>query len=116
VIKDPVKLSSPRPHRIDDILYGQAMRVDNFGNLITNISNEDIDIFLKKSKPIIHIGNLEIKKLDNIYSDVDKGEPLALIDSSNLLEIAINLGRAAEYIGKDPGEIVGSVVKVSRYE
>jgi S-adenosylmethionine hydrolase len=116
VIKDPVKLSSPRPHRIDDILYGQVMRVDNFGNLITNISNEDIDIFLKKSKPIIHIGNLEIKKLDNIYSDVDKGEPLALIDSSNLLEIAVNLGRAAEYIGKDPGEIVGSVVKVSRYE
>jgi S-adenosylmethionine hydrolase len=116
VIKDPVKLSSPRPHKIDDILYGQVMRVDNFGNLITNISNEDIESFLKKAKPIIHIGNLEIKELNNIYSDVEKGEPLALIDSSNLLEIAVNLGRAAEYVEIDPGEILGSAVKVSRYE
>jgi S-adenosylmethionine hydrolase len=116
VIKDPVKLSSPIPHKINDILYGQVMRVDNFGNLITNISIDDIATFLNKSNPIIHIGNLEIKKLDNIYSDVDKGEPLALIDSSNLLEIAVNLGRAEEYVGIEPGEIVGSTVKVSRYE
>jgi S-adenosylmethionine hydrolase len=72
--------------------------------------------FLKKSKPIIQIGNLELKKIDHIYSDVEKGEPLALIDSSNLLEIAVNLGRAAEYVGIDPGEIVGSAVKIGRYE
>jgi len=116
VINDPVRLSSPRPRKMNDILYGQVMRIDNFGNLITNISHEDLKNFLKESKPIIYIGNLEIKKVDNIYFDVDKGEPLALIDSSNLLEIAVNLGRAAEYVGLDPGEIVGSVVKVSRYE
>lgn len=116
VIKDPVKLSSPRPHKIANVLYGQVIRVDNFGNLITNISNADMENFLQQSKPIIQIGNLEIKKLDHIYSDVEKGEPLALIDSSNLLEIAVNLGRAAEYLGTDPGEIVGLAVKISRYE
>jgi len=116
VINDPVKLSSPRPHKIANVLYGQVMRIDNFGNLITNISNEDIRNFLKKSKPIIRIGNLELKKLDHIYSDVEKGEPLALIDSSNFLEIAVNLGRAAEYVGINTGEIVGSAVKIGRYE
>jgi S-adenosylmethionine hydrolase len=116
VIKDPVRLSSPRPHKIANVLYGQVMRIDNFGNLITNISNEDMRNFLKKSKPIIQIGNLELKKIDHIYSDVEKGEPLALIDSSNLLEIAVNLGRAAEYVGIDPDEIVGSAVKIGRYE
>jgi len=116
VIKDPVKLSSPRPHKIANALYGQVMRIDNFGNLITNISNEDIENFLKKSQPIIQVGNLELKRLDHIYSDVEKGEPLALIDSSNLLEIAVNLGRATEYVGIDPGEIVGSAVKIGRYE
>ncbi len=116
VIKDPVKLSSPRSHKIANVLYGQVMRVDNFGNLITNISNEDIKNFLKQSKPIIQIGDFEIKRLDHIYSDVEKGEPLALIDSSNLLEIAVNLGRATEYVGADPGEIIGLAVKISRYE
>jgi len=116
ILKDPVELRSPKPHKEDDMLYGQVMRVDNFGNLITNISQEDLESFLKKSNPIINIGNLEIKRLDNIYSDVEKGEPLALIDSSNLLEIAINLGRASEYVGIDSCEIVGAPVKVGRYE
>jgi S-adenosyl-L-methionine hydrolase (adenosine-forming) len=116
VIKDPVRLSAPRPRTMNDILYGQVMRVDNFGNLITNINHDDLKNFLGESKPIIYIGNLEIKKVDNIYSDVDKGEVLALIDSSNLLEIAVNLGRAAEYVGLHPSEIIGSAVKVSRYE
>ncbi|MFC1533982.1 S-adenosyl-l-methionine hydroxide adenosyltransferase family protein [Thermodesulfobacteriota bacterium] len=115
-IKDPERLSAPIPHKMDNILYGQVIRVDNFGNLITNIRNEDLERFLKKSKPIIYIGNLELKKIENIYSDTEKGEPLALINSSDLLEIAINLGRASEYIGICSDEIMGTAVKVGRYE
>ena len=59
---------------------------------------------------------MEIKNLDNIYSDVDEGETLALINSSDLLEIAVNLGRASEYLGVDSGDIIGEVVKVGKYE
>ena len=106
----------PRPKLQKHLITGNILHIDNFGNLITNISNEDIKNFLKQSKPIIQIGDFEIKRLDHIYSDVEKGEPLALIDSSNLLEIAVNLGRAAEYVGTDPGEIVGLAVKIGRYE
>jgi len=115
VIDDPVELKYPAPHKIDDILYGQVMRIDNFGNLITNIHYKDLENFLESQKPVISIGNLEIKELDSIYSDVDDGEPLALINSFNHLEIAVNLGRASEYIGVDSGEIIGTVVKVGRY-
>ena len=115
-IQDPVEISSPMPRTIDNILYGQVMNVDNFGNLITNICYEDLERFLNKSKPIIYIGGLELKQLDNIYSDVDRGEPLAHINSSDLLEIAVNLGRASEYVGVDVSEIIGKVVKVARYE
>jgi len=49
-----------------------------------------------------------------VYADCEEGEPLALINSSNLLEIAVNLGRASEYIGLKNGEIVGALVEVSK--
>jgi S-adenosylmethionine hydrolase len=115
-IKDPVELSLPKAHERGELLHGQVVRVDNFGNLITNISYQELERFLKESKLIIHIGNLEIKDLNSIYSDVEKGEPLAFINSSGMLEVAINLGRAADYVCIDPGEIVGAAVKVGRYE
>ncbi len=115
-IKDPVALSQPKAHAREEMLYGQVIRVDNFGNLITNIGREELERFLKESKPIIHIGDLEIKDLDNIYSDVEKGEPLAFVNSSGMLEVAVNLGRAAEYVGIERREIVGAAVKVGRYE
>lgn len=116
VINNPVELEIPAPYQADDIMYGQVMRIDNFGNLITNISREDLVGFVKDSKPRVYLGNMKINKLDKIYSDVDRGEPLALINSSDRLEIAVNYGRASEYAGIDPGEIVGTDVRVTRYQ
>ncbi len=115
-INDPVEFSSPSPHVRDGVLYGQILRVDNFGNLITNIHSEDLKSFLNKLKPVIHIGSLKIRKIHDIYSDVEKGEPLALINSSDMLEIAVSLGRASEYVGIDRDEIIGAVVRIGRSE
>lgn len=113
-IKDPVKLDSPLPRKIGEILYGQIMRIDNFGNLITNIYRKELEVFLESAKPVVTIGNLEIKELNHIYAEADKGEPLALINSSDLLEVAVNLGRASEYIGLHSEEIIGASVKVGK--
>jgi len=70
--------------------------------------------FLESGHPRIEAGKLVIRKLSRIYADCEEGEPLALINSSNLLEIAVNLGRASEYIGLRNGEIVGALVEVSK--
>jgi len=115
-VDDPIELKYPVPDKINEIIYGQVMHIDNFGNLITNIHLKDLEDFLESQKPVITVGSLEIIELDTIYSDADEGEPLALINSSNLLEIAVNLGRASEYIGVESCEIIGTVVKVGRYE
>jgi S-adenosylmethionine hydrolase len=98
-INDPQKLRYPKPKEKDDILYGEITRVDNFGNLITNIHRRDLDPFLKSARPVIEVGDLVIKKLSPIYADVEQGEPLALINSSDWLEIAVHQGRASQYIG-----------------
>jgi S-adenosyl-L-methionine hydrolase (adenosine-forming) len=113
-ITDPVSLSLPEPRQKDGFLYGRIIRVDNFGNLISNISSSELDQFLKSSQPVIEVGKIIIRKMSGIYADVDEGEPLAQINSSDLVEIAVNMGRASEYIGVDAGAILGTVIKVGK--
>lgn len=113
-LSDPVKLHFPKPREEGGILHGQITRVDNFGNLISNIHRGDLESFLESFVPVIEVGNLTIKKLSPIYADVEEGEPLALINSSHWLEIAINLGRASQYVGLPSEEIIGTEVKVSK--
>ena len=114
LVKDPVELSLPSPQFKKGILTGQIIRMDNFGNLITNISRTEFEHLIGSRQPVIEVGNLVIKRFCRIYAEVEEGEPLALINSSNLLEIAVNLGRASEYIGVDSEEIIGTVVKVEK--
>ena len=113
-IRDLTKLTIPRPYVQGEVLCGQIIRVDNFGNLVTNISARELTDFLESAPPRIEAGKLVIRKLSRIYADCEEGEPLALINSSNFLEIAVNLGRASEYFGLRNGEIVGALVEVSR--
>jgi S-adenosylmethionine hydrolase len=115
-LSDPVKLHVPKPQEEGGVLYGQITRVDNFGNLISNIHRRDLESFLESFEPVIEVGDLTIKRLRPIYADAQEGEPLALINSSDWLEIAVNLGRATQYVGLASEEILGSEVKVSRSE
>jgi S-adenosyl-L-methionine hydrolase (adenosine-forming) len=113
-VEDLTKLTIPQPYVQGEVLCGQIIRVDNFGNLVTNISARELQDFLESGPPRIEAGNLVIRKLSRIYADGEDGEPLALINSSNLLELAVKLGRASETIGLRNGEIVGAWVKVNR--
>ncbi|UCH00402.1 MAG: SAM-dependent chlorinase/fluorinase [Deltaproteobacteria bacterium] len=100
-IDDPTTIAYPLPCKKDSDLVGEVIRVDHFGNLITNITREHLTPLLKSKDVIIKIGSLVLDKISTTYSDVPDDEPLALIGSSNLLEIAINMGRATNYLGKD---------------
>ena len=113
-IDDPLTLLYPKPKEKGDTLYGEITRVDNFGNLITNIHSRDLDLFLDSAHPVIEVGDLVIEKLSPIYADVEQGESLALINSSNWLEIAVHLGRASQYIGLGTEEIIGAEVRVKK--
>ncbi|MGD9041183.1 MAG: SAM-dependent chlorinase/fluorinase [Desulfobacteraceae bacterium] len=113
-LSNPVKLHVPKPREERGVLYGLITRVDNFGNLISNIHRKDLESFLQSFEPMIEVRDLTIKTLHPTYADVQEGEPLALINSSDWLEIAVNLGRATQYAGLAPEEIIGAEVKVSK--
>jgi S-adenosyl-L-methionine hydrolase (adenosine-forming) len=113
-IHDPVEITLPSHHITGGILFGEITRADTFGNLITNIGKPELERFLQKSDPVIFVGNLELRRIDKTYFDVEEGEPLALINSSGLLEIAVNLGRASEYVGINQDEIIGAKIKIAK--
>ena len=116
VVTDPVQLQLPMVQRHGEILSGQIIRVDNFGNMITNIRKKDLDTHIGNDRPKITIGNLIVENVHETYAETEEGELLALIGSSKYLEIAVNLGRACDRLEMANDELVGMKVEVKKKE
>lgn len=122
-IRDLVRFPVPAIRISEDTLTGQIINVDSFGNLITNISENAFAAFLLSSvsnkdavgqldkqtvsaKFEIVAGCTSLKKLSSAYAESEAGEPLAIIGSFGLLEIAINLGNAKARLGLKSGDTI----------
>lgn len=116
IITDPVSLEFPLPKQGKDVLSGQVIRVDHFGNLITNIHQRDIEQFLGSNRPVIRIGNLIIEGMQKAYAEAREGQSLALIGSSGFLEIAVNAGRASDVVDLASKDLFGLECEVSKIE
>ncbi len=96
----------PQPEVIEDGLRGQVLSVDGFGNLITNISRHHLQRHVGSAALSIRIGPATISKICRSYQEVPQGVLLAVMGSSELLEIAVNGGSARDLLKAGPGEIV----------
>jgi S-adenosylmethionine hydrolase len=110
----PIQLPWPEPVIRDNYIEGKVIYIDSFGNLILNIPADLIKVGKPGQKDIeVNIKGIELS-LQNTYSDVYKGKPIALIGSSGFLEIAVNQGSAAEIFGANIGESV-TVIKYGSF-
>jgi S-adenosylmethionine hydrolase len=114
VIRDPVRLSPPCVEIKGNHLYGEIVRVDNFGNLITSIHRTDMEAFLQSATPRISIGNSTIEDVKRVYADAPRGELMALYGSSNRLEIAVRERSASDFLGLTADEAIGMKITVSK--
>ena len=106
-----VKLPIQVPELSGNILTGQIVKIDRFGNAITNIPKTAIARLESASTaemPIyeIRVGSARLDRLNHAYAESGIGEPLAIIGSYGLLEIAINGGNAKEGLAIKPGDPV----------
>ena len=85
---------------------GMVMRVDRFGNVITNIPEAVIGPRLQKGREIgIHIGEKEsLARPMTTYDNGERGEMLALFSSSGHLEIGVREGSAKARLDARPGD------------
>ena len=84
----PVHLDFPQPLLKGASLHGEIIHIDHFGNLTTNISAELIhETFLSSATINVQIGKHCIEGLVTGYYQMKGGQPGAIINSWNQLEI-----------------------------
>jgi S-adenosyl-L-methionine hydrolase (adenosine-forming) len=81
---------------------GEIIYIDRYGNAITNIP----EAALPEAAVVVSLAAREDLVLCSLYQDVAVGEPLALINSDGLLELAVREGNAARLFGASVGEAV----------
>lgn len=80
-----------------NVLIGEVIHIDGFGNIITNFREEELKLANIKGMVNIRFNDTKLKlKLCKAYSEVKAQKPLAIIGSHNFLEISVNKGNAAE--------------------
>lgn len=89
-----------RPLLGENWIEGQIILIDNFENVVVNITHEQFEEQRKgRSFRIIFKRDEMISSISETYADVPIGEKLALFNSAGYLEIAINKGNAAGLFG-----------------
>jgi len=89
-----------RPLLDNNWIEGQIIFIDNFENIIVNITRDQFEEQRKgRSFRITFKRDEEIDRISETYADVNEGDKLALFNSAGYLEIAINKGNAAGLFG-----------------
>lgn len=104
-LTDHLEILSLPPVRRDSFgLDGEVLYVDHFGNLITNISVADINnLASRRGKLSAHLGERPIGPIHTTYGDVPDGQPVALVGSTQMLEVAVNRGSASRHFAAGVG-------------
>jgi S-adenosylmethionine hydrolase len=100
-IGDIERLALPPVARSAGSLTGQVIYVDHFGNLTTNVAESDL-----MGEVTIGVAAVRVRGVSASYAAVGRGEPVAVVNSWGLLEIAVRDGSARQTVGAKAGDPV----------
>jgi S-adenosylmethionine hydrolase len=92
----------------EEVLTGEVVFIDDYGNLITNIPAAAWAD--RSGRPArVAVGGRVVARRVRTYAEAPPGTPVALNSSAGLLEVAVSHGSAARLLEA----VVGTVVVVS---
>jgi S-adenosylmethionine hydrolase len=91
-----VEFAWPAPILAGRAIGGQIIAIDSFGNAITNISREDLAVIPQATQARAFVADRVICGISRTYGDRLPDELVALISSSEMLEVAVVCGNAAQ--------------------
>lgn len=100
---DWVRLGNREPQTDAGRIEGEVVYIDRFGNLITSIHAIHL---AEATRPTVQLADRAVTGLAPSYESVEPGELLAIIGSTDRLEISINGANAAQELGVATGEPV----------
>lgn len=94
------------PSRIGRRIWsGTILKVDHFGNLITNLeTNEFPQLWLRPFE--LSVGTRKVTRITRTFGEAEPGEPVLVPGSCGFLEVAVNQGSAARLLGCTAGSPV----------
>lgn len=87
-------------------IQGAVLRVDRFGNLVTNVDRKAFERFASGRQVQVSVGGRSVQRLVATYAEIPAGEVCVLFGSTDHLELAANSGSAAEMLGLRRGAAV----------
>lgn len=122
IIQDPVRIPLPRLSMAEEAkIEGEIVFIDGFGNLVTSIGRVEVaqgSLQLLPWLPGCQGATIPAQgwklalpggrtvRFGRTYEDVGRGEPLALVGSDGLIELAVHGGRADQALGLAVGQHV----------
>lgn len=101
---DPVRLDLAKPVRRGRVWQGEVIHVDHFGNLASNIREENLGEALGQRDQIgVRLGGAQINGLVNTFGERTPGEVVALLGSTGNLIVSVVNGSAASVLGVGVG-------------
>lgn len=99
-----------------NLIKGNVIHIDNYGNLITNVHSSLFERFGQDTPFTIYYRNKDyhIDEISSTYNAVPPGEKVAIFNQNGLLEIAINRGANGSNGGADRlfGIRLGDVIRI----
>jgi hypothetical protein len=112
-VEEYVRFSAPKPKAVDENrLRGVVLKIDRFGNLITNITPQDAPMLFGADAQAfkIVVGNREVTEIHSAYAEGAPGEVFGVLGSMGFLEIAANRAAAAQLTGAGKGTDVSIIL------
>src|ERR1019366_8061322 len=112
-ISDYARLALPAVARIGENSWrGVLLKVDKFGNLITNIGEQEAPPLFATAPPTVSIliAGQTITRVCHSYAECGEDEFFAIVGSSGYLEIAARQASAADKLAAGVGTPVGVVL------
>ena len=106
-ITDFKRFSLPKPKTENGLVKGVILKVDHFGNLMSNLTTADLPEGMLKSAAVqMKVNERDVKRLVANFAQGEPNEPVAIIGSSGYIEIAVNKNSAARVLGANRGAAV----------
>jgi S-adenosylmethionine hydrolase len=103
-ITDYKKFAMPKPKTADGVVKGVVLRVDSFGNLVTNFRPEDLPASALETGTVqFKIGSQTVGKLVDTFAKGNPGEVFAYVGSNGFVEFGINRGNACKALAAGRG-------------
>ncbi|MGD8454813.1 MAG: SAM-dependent chlorinase/fluorinase [Anaerolineales bacterium] len=107
-IDDPVRIDLPDPKKTKTGIVGEVIRIDHFGNIISNIHRDEMEDL---GDVRVSLCDLTLDGLVRTFGEREPGELVALYSSTDYLIVSEVNGDAQKRLGAEVGDVIEVVAR-----